>query len=808
MDKKFVLIGIFLLAITVTSGSGVIYLIAGSESEVVLSVKPDFVEVDLGESFTVTVNVANVKDLNKWEMKISWNATVLELDPPNNNAVEEGSFLKSAGPTEFEVSTYNTGSGVLSRISCSLLQAKGASGSGALLKLHFKAISGGETSITISDSKLYDFMFRSLSHTTSSGEVSVSSVLRDISIVSFECLTDVALGESVKLNVTVVNRGEINETNVNVTIYVNGKLNQTKIISKLVVGSNETCSFLWTPSADGVFNVTAYAVPVLGETKTSDNYCTVQVEVISLVHDVMVSLESPTRLVLGNSVTLNVTVINVGTFNEMNVNVSIIINDVTRKSKVIALLVSGSSQELAYLWNPAHEGMYNITAYVQPVSEEVQIVNNKEYKFVNVVKPSTNQRILIVSDDNGDWHEFGTSLSEFEHALTLAGYEYDVWKESENGYPPQNFLLNYETVIWTVGDYLGYSIDNTDKNLIAQYIKNGGNILVEGQFVPEEGVACDVLHVKFITWNFREGQPLAENMTLKEHTITNGLPSNLELDYNGTYNGLCILVPDKFAYEVAHLNLNPDIWSLNKSTAVNVYDGTQNGEGSLIYFSFAFRWMPKEWRQVLIKNCVNWFERQGVSTVTSKIVHAKQNTVYFVYAAPESGFGSYIPQGVIIHEICVNNQNQLLASGNATSVLANVRNSFICLLGSPEYNNITNYFEREVNATPIAYYFNSSYVTVMSRENTTLFSLLSEDITSGRRDGFVLYTFKDESANNTYLVLYGFGVKGCWAADVFFSDVVVNNLPAYSKTYYVFLWEDNDGNLVPEVDEVSEVSSG
>jgi len=114
MNKKFNLVmGTVLLVLSMISGSRMVNLAANTTPGVVLSVEPSVKKVDLGESFIVAVSIADVRDLNKWEIQISWDATIMELEPCDASAVEEGSFLKSVGATKFEVSSYKSGSGVL-----------------------------------------------------------------------------------------------------------------------------------------------------------------------------------------------------------------------------------------------------------------------------------------------------------------------------------------------------------------------------------------------------------------------------------------------------------------------------------------------------------------------------------------------------------------------------------------------------------------------------------------------------------------------------------------------------------------------
>ncbi|MDI6805295.1 MAG: S8 family serine peptidase, partial [Candidatus Bathyarchaeia archaeon] len=68
--------------------------------------------------------------------------------------------------------------------------------------------------------------------------------------------------ESATLNATVYNWGLINETNVGIQLIINGSLMASETLPELVNGTYYTLSFSWTPSEEGIYNVTAYAPPV------------------------------------------------------------------------------------------------------------------------------------------------------------------------------------------------------------------------------------------------------------------------------------------------------------------------------------------------------------------------------------------------------------------------------------------------------------------------------------------------------------------------------------------------------------------
>jgi hypothetical protein len=73
------------------------------------------------------------------------------------------------------------------------------------------------------------------------------------------------------LNTTVYNAGSNNEADVELFLMINGTIVESETIPELATGTSYKISYLWTPTIDGVYNVTAYAPPVPGESITANN---------------------------------------------------------------------------------------------------------------------------------------------------------------------------------------------------------------------------------------------------------------------------------------------------------------------------------------------------------------------------------------------------------------------------------------------------------------------------------------------------------------------------------------------------------
>jgi thermitase len=89
--------------------------------------------------------------------------------------------------------------------------------------------------------------------------------------VLLETLQFLQPGETSLINATVCNRGLTNETNVEIQLLINGTEVASETLDELVNGTCYTLRYSWTPTMEGIYNITAYAPPVSGENFTINN---------------------------------------------------------------------------------------------------------------------------------------------------------------------------------------------------------------------------------------------------------------------------------------------------------------------------------------------------------------------------------------------------------------------------------------------------------------------------------------------------------------------------------------------------------
>jgi len=98
--------------------------------------------------------------------------------------------------------------------------------------------------------------------------------------VNLEAPQYAAPGSSIMLNASVRNAGLENETNVELHLLIEGEVVNSTTITELQAGTSHTITYQWTPTIEGVYNITAYASPVENETLLVNNKATSLVNIM------------------------------------------------------------------------------------------------------------------------------------------------------------------------------------------------------------------------------------------------------------------------------------------------------------------------------------------------------------------------------------------------------------------------------------------------------------------------------------------------------------------------------------------------
>jgi len=247
---------------------------AKAEEIAVVYVDPPVSYVSLGQTFSINVSIANVRDLCGYEFKLGYNSTILNV----TKVVIQPFFNQPTWPwMRNQVPWRNNEEGLVWVCDCIFgPHAKPTSGSGTLVTITFNVIGVGDCEIDLgvpySESKLAKWSGQmKIHHESENGQV--KSRLPEHNIVVFlDAPSHLAPADSVLLKAEVLNAGQNEETNVELQLLVNDSIVYLEVISFLQVGFSHSLSYMWTPSSvEATLNVTAYASPVPNEDDITDN---------------------------------------------------------------------------------------------------------------------------------------------------------------------------------------------------------------------------------------------------------------------------------------------------------------------------------------------------------------------------------------------------------------------------------------------------------------------------------------------------------------------------------------------------------
>jgi hypothetical protein len=156
--------------LTITAAIGLLF--EGAMGAATLSFDQSSLTVNSGQSFSLDVTISGVSDLADYEFDIGYQPTILKV-----LSVQEGPFLATAGPTLYIPGTISNSSGQVSSIADGIQgSGKGASGSGTLVKVNFKAIGQGMSNVTLFDVTLLDHNLSGITAQTVDSQVTVNGL--------------------------------------------------------------------------------------------------------------------------------------------------------------------------------------------------------------------------------------------------------------------------------------------------------------------------------------------------------------------------------------------------------------------------------------------------------------------------------------------------------------------------------------------------------------------------------------------------------------------------------------------------------
>jgi hypothetical protein len=346
------------------------------------------------KNFTIEVKIANITDFYGFDIRLSWNTSVLNYTShtvkiPVEN-YPDGALHEPVLEIKNEV---NTTAGTYTLVYTSL-SAPSFNGSGTVFNMTFTVMDFGECALNIYVSKLSDSSGQPINHTVENGYF--SNLFYDVAVLSVTPSATIAfIGEIVNITVTVLNNGTSRNETFTITTYCNNTAIDTQTVSNLPPNTEETLTFYWNTSSapPGDYTISANATIVPDETNTENNKFqdgTITL-VIEPIHDVAVTALTTLKTLVfkGYCLHVNVTVENQGNFAE-TFNITIYANNTAINSTQI-YLAKGGTLTITFTWNTTDaveygDYMLNATA-TQVVGENDTSDNSLINGNVKVVHP-------------------------------------------------------------------------------------------------------------------------------------------------------------------------------------------------------------------------------------------------------------------------------------------------------------------------------------------------------------------------------------------------------------------------------------
>jgi hypothetical protein len=257
-----------------------------SAASTAVAVDPSISTVNVGDAFSVNVNVTDVVNLTAWQLNIYYLKALV-----NCTDLAEGDFLKAGGETYFGQTINNNYNSTHGRILAysTLLGMISVNGGGVIVNATFKAVSGGRTALELVNTQLTDEKIppQPIPHVDSGGTVIIAGAGHDVAVTdllpykTIICRGSVAnVSLTCNISLAIANQGGYAET-FNVTVFANTTVITVIENVNLTVADSIVQIVVWDPSSFsyGDYTLQAVADIVPGEADTADNTFTYDVSV-------------------------------------------------------------------------------------------------------------------------------------------------------------------------------------------------------------------------------------------------------------------------------------------------------------------------------------------------------------------------------------------------------------------------------------------------------------------------------------------------------------------------------------------------
>lgn len=258
-------------------------------------------------------------------------------------------------------------------------------------------------------------------------------------------------------------------------------------------------------------------IPRDGVTNTIDvdqNYALVASGVAKYDHDLRVqSLNFPRFVGVGENVPINASISNIGSNDEIGVKVEFLVDNTTYDTTIVNSIDVGEIIDTNFIWTPTEVKEYYISIYIEPMNDEVSILDNRRDGIISVSKITG---MVLVDDSHGTDQNHHLYYYYIE---TMGPEKYRVHHTTNS--ITSELLANYDVFItaWPTQSYTIQEISS-----IEDFVEFGGGLLVVGE--SDNNIYDDLTDYAGITW----GTPYillydGETNEINQHEITENVSS-------------------------------------------------------------------------------------------------------------------------------------------------------------------------------------------------------------------------------------------------------------------------------------------
>lgn len=247
-----------------------------------IAVCPQTINLTASDGFTINVNVINVTNLVGYDFRLGYNNTIVTaIDVSVGDFFPKDSFV-----VRKEILTVWLHGEKTSFVWVAVCGPLGSdfkvSGNGTLATVRFKAISTGSCALKLYDTQLLaddgEVFYEDIAHNVIDGYVQCKIYEHEIAAY-LNAPIHLQPESSWLINGLAVNKGLCNETDVSFQLLIDGEVVNSTIASLLITGSSISLTYMFTPTEERIYNVTAQVKPVPNEEHTQNNAASANVVV-------------------------------------------------------------------------------------------------------------------------------------------------------------------------------------------------------------------------------------------------------------------------------------------------------------------------------------------------------------------------------------------------------------------------------------------------------------------------------------------------------------------------------------------------